>query len=482
MSAISPYDKIVQLTDGYYYGCYTKCSPGEDCTVACGTNICDEEDTTCQKEVNKYTNPMFKLVGNNYDLFLNNIMGEKEHKVYKDNIAYITKDYVYNKLESNPDAFVKQLSFFDKTIDPKIDEMITYDTPKGECLNIYPCKEKVSDLGICCESKFSQRSPDTAIEGGFSDEMIIDNIRQGMMALKTIFDDEKLQKEIHKYTTAIDTYLEKNIKSPHDIKRVIDEYITNVLDKSVLNKQHIAHLENNKSHSNSGGDRYNTNDTVGNTDIINRNTYLTNNNDTVINDSMTSKNPIVNSGNTIQNPIVNNDTVINNSMTSKNPFVNSGNTIQNTIVNNDTVINNSMTSKNPIVNNGTLTNGNLPIVVAKQGINENYGLDSIIDDNIREIIRIGVVNLREIVQEKEMQKEITSYIKSIKAFIEQNNVTNPKDIKRFVDIYIKGVLQNEAEILQKEESPRNMTMKNYLIIFEVFFAIVLILFMVYKKK
>lgn len=154
-SRVVPTNEAIQLADGYYYGCYKKCTDGNSmtCTTACGTNICDSDDKSCYDNAKKYTEPMYKVESKNLDVYVNNMMDPNEFKVFRDGKAYLPRTYMDYNIQKSPEAVVKQFTYLDRADPPRLDQMLSYNPPPDSCVYMTPCKGAPSDFGVCCGSE-----------------------------------------------------------------------------------------------------------------------------------------------------------------------------------------------------------------------------------------------------------------------------------------------------------------------------------------
>ena len=148
---ILPTDQTVQMADNYFYGCYQKCEANEaTCTVACGANICKPSDFQCNANVSKFLSPMYQIEGNNLDVFVDKILDPKQYKLFKEGKAYVPQKYVYDRLSTDSNSFIKQFSFLDNTHSPSLDQMMTYIPNDKACVKMTPCIDIAASTGVCC--------------------------------------------------------------------------------------------------------------------------------------------------------------------------------------------------------------------------------------------------------------------------------------------------------------------------------------------
>ena len=156
---IIPTNDAVQLADGFFYGCYKKCNDAETaCTVSCGANVCDSNDTSCRNNVAKYLNPMYKIEGSNLKMFVENMMDPNQYKIYKDGDAYLPRSYVHENVytDEEANAFVKQFSYLDTANPPRLDKMLSYVPPADACIKMTPCVDVLAATGVCCSTNGSK--------------------------------------------------------------------------------------------------------------------------------------------------------------------------------------------------------------------------------------------------------------------------------------------------------------------------------------
>lgn len=448
MTEISSVDKIVKLNDGFFYQCYQKCD-SEDCSIACGFNNCDTAD--CNEKALKYTKPMYKVEGNNYDMFLKHMMDPEEHKVYQDGVAYISAEYVWDKIKTNQEAaFVKQLSYLDKTTNPKLDEMILYDTPKGECIKMQPCKDDVWELGMCCDGM--GKPIQTYNEEQIPDKMILDSIRQGLFFLQDVFSDEKLQAEIEKYANVVNTFLENNINSRQDIKRVVDEYILNLVNQ------------------------YNTNTLKSPTYMTVQQTQPTQPTQPI--QPIQPTQPIQQTQQPAQ-PIQ----YIQPTQQTTQPIQPTQQTTQPT-----QYIQPTQQTTQPVQQTQpVLYTNTTQIVPDTKPISTPVKLSTIPTNN--QVSNNDILPVVNEIMPTFKGEEIQKYKEVIQAYITENNINNPSDVKNVIDKYIKHISQQNVQNVQiiNEETPKqNKTNDkiyiNYYIVAEVIIAIVLISYVLLRKK
>jgi hypothetical protein len=268
MAEITPHENIVKLNDDYYYACYKKCEPLEtNCTVACGVNTCKEDDEKCNTQVQNYTKPLYKIEGNNMNFFLEKVMDNSDFKIYQDNKAYISKEYVNDKLIKNQANFIKQIKYLDETENPRIDDMMSYDydyNAKDSCVNMYPCKDLPQTQNVCCEAYYKNKSIEedkskTTEQIEYTPtkpspiEEYLGNIMYTLYNLPGTYYNEEVEKKI---INIIETYKNQIIKlgqtinfdNPENIKKFVDTYIENIIKKNIksenINIQEKAEVNN----------------------------------------------------------------------------------------------------------------------------------------------------------------------------------------------------------------------------------------------
>jgi hypothetical protein len=323
---------------------------------------------------------------------------------------------------------------------------------------MYPCKDKVSELGICCT--------DNDDNGGLTDKMVIDSVRGGILQLKALFNDENLKKEVNKYVTVVHQYLDNNdIKEHKDIKRVIDEYIRRV--------------SNNKDQS------IPINQPIHNTQPIQINQTIppinnTNNNQpTQINQTI----PPINNTNNNQ-PIPINQTIPPVNNTNNNQPIQ----INQTIPPVNSTNNNQCSEYISVVEDEHMRNrsNNHHVTTKEHGERsvtdeqtQEKGVENgLSDEQILNAIRIGTIQIASIMQNEKVQEELAKFNDFVIDFVEKNKISDIADLKTFVSQYVKKI--EEPSIM--ENMYDYFTTNKIFIVLEVLLAIVLIAFILIRKK